>query len=119
MIARYEGRGLCDPQKAQQIVRCHLPERITRLKSKVSTVDAYVFAIQCFFQAGAQSRAHQSIRACILSLLALECKSSASRNLRPNPLATALPTSDLPEPDTPVRTIATPFPGGESIVVIL
>jgi len=26
-------------------------------------------------------------------------------------LATALPTSDLPEPDTPVRTIATAFPG--------
>ena len=45
--------------------------------------------------------------------------SSASRNLRPNPLATALQTSDLPEPDTPVRTIATAFPGGESIVVIL
>ena len=51
MIARYEGRGLCDPQKAQQIVRSHLPERITRLKSKVSTVDAYVF----FFKAGLTS----------------------------------------------------------------
>ena len=63
MIARYEGRGLCDPQKAQQIVRSHLPERITRLKSKVSTVDAYVFAIHCFFR--------RALKAGLTSLVAL------------------------------------------------
>ena len=34
----------------QQILRCHLPERIARGKSKVSAVDAYVFAIHCFFR---------------------------------------------------------------------
>src|SRR5260221_2131685 len=69
-----------------------------------------------------QSRRSLSVRAtprCILSLLALEWKSSASRNLRPNLLATSRPTSDLPEPDTPVKTIARAFPGDEPIAVIL
>src|SRR5271166_5596000 len=69
-----------------------------------------------------QSRRSSSVRAtprCILSLLALEWKSSASRNLRPNLLATSRPTSDLPEPDTPVKTIARAFPGDEPIAVIL
>ena len=44
---------------------------------------------------------------------------SASRKLRPNLLATSRPTSDLPEPDTPVRTIARAFPGDEPIAVTL
>src|SRR5208337_5046466 len=69
-----------------------------------------------------QSRRSSSVRAtprCILSLLALEWKSSASRNLTPNLLATSRPTSDLPEPDTPVRTIARAFPGDEPLAVIL
>ena len=54
-----------------------------------------------------------------LVFIGLEWKSSASRNSRPNLLATAAATSDLPEPDTPVRTIATAFFKGVSIVVIL
>jgi hypothetical protein len=54
-----------------------------------------------------------------LVLIGVGVEIAASRKLRPNLLATSRPTSDLPEPDTPVRTIARAFPGDEPIAVIL
>src|SRR5436189_6480879 len=68
---------------------------------------------------GCRSTSSRAWPAVILAMLAGGWKSSASANGTPRRWASAAPTVDLPEPDTPITTIGDFIPSTYSLVLVL